>query len=135
MNQTGFMHNRSRMIVSNFLIKVLTIDWRWGEQYFAKMLYDYDPANNNGGWQWSSSSGTDSQPYFRIFNPWLQSNKFDPDAKYIKTWLPELNEVVAKDIHMWYDTHNKYSKIKYPPPMIDYKKGKEEALKRYKAIF
>lgn len=84
MNTTGFMHNRGRLIVSNFFIKVLGIDWKLGEKYFAQTLVDYDPNVNNGNWAWSSGSGADSQPYFRIFNPWLQSKRFDPDCEYIK---------------------------------------------------
>jgi deoxyribodipyrimidine photo-lyase len=89
LNQTGFMHNRVRMITASFLIKHLLIDWRWGEAYFAKKLLDFDLAANNGGWQWAASSGCDAAPYFRVFNPLLQTEKFDPDYKYIKHWVPE----------------------------------------------
>jgi deoxyribodipyrimidine photo-lyase len=87
LNKSGFMHNRGRMIVSSFLTKILHIDWRWGEQYFATKLTDYDPANNNGGWQWSAGTGVDAQPYFRIFNPYTQAKKFDPMGTYRKKWL------------------------------------------------
>lgn len=87
LNLTGFMHNRARMIVASFLTKILHIDWRMGEQYFATRLTDYDPCSNNGGWQWSAGTGTDAQPYFRIFNPYTQAERFDPDGKYIKKWL------------------------------------------------
>lgn len=89
LNTTGFMHNRVRMITASFLVKDLRIDWRWGEKYFAQQLVDYDPAVNNGNWQWSASTGCDAQPYFRIFNPSLQQKKFDPHNEYIKKWLPE----------------------------------------------
>ena len=90
MNATGYMHNRGRMIVSSFLVKDLHIDWRMGEKYFANKLIDYNISANNGGWQWSAGTGTDSQPYFRIFNPWNQSKNFDPDCEFIKKWIPEL---------------------------------------------
>ncbi len=92
LNTTGFMHNRVRMIVASFLTKHLLIDWRWGEAYFAQKLLDFDLAANNGGWQWASSSGCDAAPYFRVFNPSLQTEKFDKDLKYIKKWVPEFQE-------------------------------------------
>jgi deoxyribodipyrimidine photo-lyase len=91
LNQTGFMHNRVRMIVASFLTKHLLIDWRWGEAYFAKKLLDFDLSANNGGWQWASGSGCDAAPYFRVFSPKLQTEKFDPKLEYIKKWIPELN--------------------------------------------
>lgn len=134
MNQTGFMHNRGRLIVSNFLIKILLIDWRWGEKYFSQKLLDIDIANNNGNWQWGASTGADSQPYFRIFNPWLQSEKFDPDASYIKQWIPELKDVSAKHIHQWHIYYKDYPKIDYPAPIVDYNEGKTQALKAYQKI-
>ena len=93
LNATGFMHNRARMIVASFLTKHLLIDWRWGEAYFAKKLLDFDLAANNGGWQWAAGSGCDAAPYFRIFNPYLQTQKFDPDLKYIRKWVPEFDEL------------------------------------------
>jgi deoxyribodipyrimidine photo-lyase len=96
MNKSGFMHNRGRMIVASFLTKLLHIDWRWGEKYFASRLTDYDPANNNGGWQWSAGTGVDAQPYFRIFNPYTQAIKFDPDGEYRKKWL--LDRAPIKEI-------------------------------------
>lgn len=99
LNTTGYMHNRVRMIVASFLTKDLHIDWRWGEKYFAQKLVDYDPAVNNGNWQWAASTGCDAQPYFRIFNPWLQQQKFDPECLYIKRWIPELNRLTPKQIH------------------------------------
>ena len=93
LNTTGYMHNRVRMLVASFLTKDLHISWLWGEKYFAQKLIDYDPCVNNGNWQWAASTGCDSQPYFRIFNPWIQQKKFDPDALYIKQWVPELNHL------------------------------------------
>lgn len=98
LSTTGFMHNRVRMIVASFLVKDLHIDWRWGEQYFAQKLIDYDPAVNNGNWQWAASTGCDAQPYFRIFNPWIQGKKFDPECIYIKKWVPELRQYSIKEI-------------------------------------
>lgn len=99
LNETGFMHNRVRMIVASFLTKDLHIDWRMGEKYFAQKLVDYDPCLNNGNWQWAASVGCDAQPYFRIFNPWLQQKKFDPECEYIKKWVPELVDYEAKKLH------------------------------------
>lgn len=133
LNTTGYMHNRGRMIVASFLTKHLLIDWREGEKYFATKLVDYDCHSNNGGWQWSSGSGTDAQPYFRIFNPWTQSKKFDPDASYIKKWLPILKDVDSKDVHKWEDSNirKKYN-LKYPKPIVDHKKARELVLKTYK---
>lgn len=93
LNSTGFMHNRVRMIVASFLTKHLLIDWRWGEAWFAKKLLDFDLASNNGGWQWAAGSGCDAAPYFRVFNPYLQTQKFDPDLKYIRQWVPEFEEL------------------------------------------
>ncbi|NBU98349.1 MAG: deoxyribodipyrimidine photo-lyase, partial [Spirochaetia bacterium] len=128
-NTTGYMHNRGRLIVASFLTKTLLIDWREGEKYFAKMLTDYDPASNNGNWQWVASTGADSQPYFRIFNPWEQARNFDPHCKFIKQWLPDLKDVPEKDILNWDSEWEKYKDLKYPKPMVDYKKQKELALK------
>jgi deoxyribodipyrimidine photo-lyase len=91
LNETGFMHNRVRMVVASFLSKHLMIDWRWGEAYFAKKLLDYDFAANNGGWQWAAGCGCDAAPYFRVFNPTLQAQKFDPGFQYIRKWLPEFD--------------------------------------------
>jgi deoxyribodipyrimidine photo-lyase len=135
MNQTGFMHNRCRMIVASVLIKSLQIDWRWGEKYFATKLVDYDPANNNGGWGWVSSSSTDSQPFFRIFNPYRQAESFDKECEYIKKWIPELKDVPAKDILNWEEAYEKYPNIKYPAPIINFAESKEKTLKMYKAIY
>jgi deoxyribodipyrimidine photo-lyase len=132
MNQTGFMHNRVRMIVASFLVKDLHIDWRWGEKYFAQTLIDYDPAVNNGNWQWCASTGCDAQPYFRIFNPWSQQAKFDPDCKYIKQWLPELAPVSCKAIHEWYLEENQNPSIGYPIPIVDHAIEAKKTLESYK---
>lgn len=119
LNTTGYMHNRVRMIVASFLTKDLHIDWRLGEKYFAQKLVDYDPAVNNGNWQWVASTGCDAQPYFRIFNPWLQQQKFDPDCLYIKRWVPELAIISPKTIHEISKMKNKLIK-NYPYPIIDH---------------
>jgi deoxyribodipyrimidine photo-lyase len=113
LNKTGFMHNRVRMITANFLTKLLLTDWRWGEQYFAKKLLDYELTSNNGNWQWAAGCGCDAAPYFRIFNPESQISKFDPDLKYINRWIPELNSE------------------EYPKPIEDYKFARERALAVY----
>lgn len=115
LNQTGYMHNRVRMIVASFLTKHLLIDWRWGERYFAEKLLDFDLASNIGGWQWAAGSGCDAAPYFRVFNPYLQTEKFDPDEKYIKKWVPE------------------YKSASYPTPIVDHKFARTRALERYKS--
>lgn len=114
LNTTGFMHNRVRMIVASFLTKHLLIDWRWGEAYFAEKLLDFDLAANNGGWQWAAGSGCDAAPYFRVFNPALQTERFDPEFLYIKKWVPE------------FGTSN------YPKPMVDHATARERVLKVYK---
>jgi deoxyribodipyrimidine photo-lyase len=114
LNETGFMHNRVRMVTASFLTKHLLIDWRWGEAYFAEKLLDYDLAANNGGWQWAAGSGTDAAPYFRIFNPTAQAEKFDSKGVYIKKWVPELNS------------------LDYPAPIVDHKFARERCLKAYK---
>jgi deoxyribodipyrimidine photo-lyase len=133
LNSTGYMHNRCRMIVANFLIKTLLIDWRKGEQYFAQKLTDYDPASNNGNWQSISATGVDMKPYFRDMNPWIQCAKFDKNAEYIKKWVPELKNVDPKDIHKWYDAYSKpeYKNV-YIKPIVDYDNQKVEMLKMYK---
>lgn len=133
LNTTGYIHNRIRMIVASFLTKDLHIDWQKGEQYFAQHLVDYDPAINNGNWQWVASTGCDPQPYFRIFNPWLQQKKFDPECIYIKKWIPELKSVSPNIIHKWYAVKNR-KEIDYPGPMLDHKKESERAKKIYKSM-
>jgi deoxyribodipyrimidine photo-lyase len=135
LNTTGYMHNRARLIVASFLTKTLLIDWKEGEEYFASKLTDYDPASNNGNWQWVASTGADSQPYFRIFNPWEQAKEWDPDCEYIKKWVPELKDVPVKDILNWDTTFNEFKDIKYPKPIVDYKKQKDLALKMLGAAF
>ena len=137
LNETGYMHNRSRLITSNFLTRILICDWQWGEKYYAQNLRDYDPAVNNGNWQWSAGTGTDTAPFSqRIFNPWLQSNKFDPTCEYIKKWVPELANVPNCDIHKWdtkYKNHN-LKELDYPEPIVDYKKQRAEVKIIYKKI-
>jgi deoxyribodipyrimidine photo-lyase len=116
LNETGFMHNRIRMVVASFLTKHLLIDWRWGEAYFAEKLLDYELASNVGGWQWAASSGVDAQPYFRVFNPESQQKKFDKDYKYIKQWVKE------------FDTEQ------YPEPIVNHKEAREKAIETYKKV-
>jgi deoxyribodipyrimidine photo-lyase len=132
LNKTGYMHNRGRMIVSNFLTKDLGLDWRIGERYFAQHLIDYNISANNGGWQWSSGTGTDAQPYFRIFNPWTQIKKFDAQCDYVKKWIPELIEVPSKHIIAWNKYYDKYNNIDYPKPMLDHKDARIKTLEMYK---
>ncbi len=127
LNTTGYMHNRVRMIVASFLVKDLHIDWRWGERYFASQLVDYDPCVNNGNWQWSASTGADSQPYFRIFNPWLQQKKFDPKCAYIKKWVPELKDLDPKLIHAL-EKNDPPDSTDYPVRMLDHKVERKRAL-------
>lgn len=114
LNATGFMHNRVRMITASFLTKHLLIDWRWGERYFAEKLLDFDLASNVGGWQWAASSGCDAAPYFRIFNPYLQTERFDKNETYIKRWVPE------------------YQSTKYPKPIVEHKAARQLAIDTYK---
>jgi deoxyribodipyrimidine photo-lyase len=116
LNATGFMHNRVRMIAASFLIKDLQIDWRQGENYFRQQLVDYDPCVNNGNWQWVASTGCDAQPWFRIFNPWVQQKKFDAECIYIKKWIPELRSLEASQIHSPY----RGTLAGYPAPLIDH---------------
>jgi deoxyribodipyrimidine photo-lyase len=119
LNTTGYMHNRVRLLTASFLVKDLHIDWRLGELYFAQHLVDYDPAVNNGNWQWVASTGTDAQPYFRIFNPWLQQKKFDPNCEYIKQWVPELRNMKPRDIHTWFKVPLDCAKA-YVRPIVDH---------------
>jgi deoxyribodipyrimidine photo-lyase len=130
LNQTGMMHNRLRMVVASFLCKTLLIDWRRGEHYFAEHLLDYDLAANNGGWQWSSSSGCDAQPYFRIFNPYSQSEKFDPKGEFIKQWVPELSQASGKDIHQ----PDPLLFAEYPRPVVSYEKNRLRCLEMYSVV-
>jgi deoxyribodipyrimidine photo-lyase len=135
MNTTGFMHNRGRLIVASFLVKILLVDWKKGEKYFATKLIDYDPSVNTGNWGWVAGSGADAQPYFRIFNPWLQSAKYDPDAEYIKKWIPELSDVPPNHIHKWYDHYLDYKDIKYSKPMVSYEDQVKEVRNMYGIIY
>lgn len=133
MNTTGWMHNRCRMIVASFLVKDMLMDWTLGELYFAQQLVDYDPASNNGGWQFSSSTGVDAQPYFRIFNPFSQSLKFDSDCEYIKKWVPELDNIDNKSIHTWDISHEKHKNItNYPKPMLVHKEQSKKAIELFR---
>jgi len=130
LKETGWMHNRARMIVASFLVKDLLIDWRWGEAWFMETLLDGDIAANNGGWQWTAGTGTDAAPYFRIFNPALQSAKFDPNGDYIRKWIPELSKLTAKEIHTPWDFDIKVTG--YPEkPIVDREVVKERTLKAY----
>jgi deoxyribodipyrimidine photo-lyase len=132
LNTTGYMHNRGRLIVASFLTKTLLIDWRLGEKYFAQNLVDYDVASNMHNWLWIAGGGADSQEYFRIFSPWEQSKKNDPDCVYIKQWVPELADVENRKIHNWYKD---FDKSVYVEPIVDYSEQKKKVLAAYKKIF
>jgi len=139
-NKTGWMHNRLRMVVASFLSKDLLCDWRWGEKYFAQHLLDFELASNNGGWQWAASVGCDAQPYFRIFNPVLQSERFDPEAKFIKEEVPELSKVPNKFIHAPWLASKDQLKLwgvelgkNYPHPIVDHAAQKAKAIALFKA--
>jgi deoxyribodipyrimidine photo-lyase len=132
--QDGWMHNRSRMIVASFATKNMLLDWRLGEQLFAKYLMDYDLASNVGGWQWASSCGTDAQPYFRIFNPTLQSLKFDPEGTYIKKYVPELRQVSKEHIHENALIKQFYPEIDYPSAIVDYSQTRRDAIDIFRNI-
>jgi len=137
MNTTGYMHNRSRLITSNFLNRMLGYHWTIGEKYFAQTLVDYDPAVNNGNWQWIASTGTDPKPYFqRLFNPMLQSKRFDIEAEYIKKWLPQLKDIPAKELHNWADYCENYDlkKINYVKPIINYKEARQRSVSMYRKV-
>ena len=140
-NQTGYMHNRLRMVVASFLTKDLGIDWRWGEAYFARHLNDFDLAANNGGWQWAASTGCDAQPYFRIFNPTSQSERFDPQGRFIRRYLPQLAalpdaalhapwaarpvDLAAADIGLGRD---------YPRPLVQHDEARARTLARFAVV-
>lgn len=131
LNATGFMHNRVRMITASFLVKDLHLDWQAGEHYFATKLVDYDPAVNNGNWQWVAGTGCDAQPYFRVFNPWIQQKKFDPDCEYIKIWIPELKDLSPKEVHNWFKAWSKYDGI-YLEPILDHSTAAKAVIKLYR---
>lgn len=137
-NQTGYMHNRLRMVTASFLVKDLHVDWRWGERYFARKLNDYDLAANNGGWQWAASTGCDAQPYFRIFNPVTQSEKFDADGRFIRQYLPELARVPERFVHApWTMSVQQQEEAgvkigrDYPAPIVDHAQARAITLKLY----
>lgn len=141
LNQTGWMHNRLRMVTASFLCKDLGVDWRWGERYFARMLNDYDLSANNGGWQWASSSGCDAQPYFRIFNPVSQSRKFDPEGKFIARYLPQLAALPPDAIHAPWEARPVDLEAAglvlgrdYPHPLVDHDEARQATLRRYSVV-
>lgn len=132
LNQIGWMHNRLRMVTASFLVKDLLIDWRWGEQYFMSQLTDGNLAANNGGWQWAASTGTDAAPYFRIFNPTTQGQRFDPEGKFIRQWLPELANVPDQYIHtphLWAEKPGNL--LDYPFPIVQHKEAREITLSSF----
>jgi deoxyribodipyrimidine photo-lyase len=140
-NQTGYMHNRLRMVVASFLVKDLGIDWRWGERYFAEKLIDFDLSANNGGWQWAASTGCDAQPYFRIFNPVSQSQKFDPEGKFIRRYLPQLAKLPNAAIHApWLakpidlQSADFVLARDYVAPIVDHAEARERTLARYAVV-
>lgn len=140
-NATGWMHNRLRMVVAMFLTKDLLVDWRKGEAYFARHLIDFELASNNGGWQWSASTGCDAQPYFRIFNPWLQSVKFDPEGKFIRQWVPEIRGLSNERIHAPHEA-SMFEQIDagcivgqdYPHPIVDHAKQRDRAIRLLESV-
>jgi len=141
LNQTGYMHNRLRMVAGSFLVKDLGIDWRWGERYFAEKLNDFDLSANNGGWQWVASSGCDAQPYFRIFNPVSQSEKFDPQGKFIRRYLPQLAKLSDKAIHAPWSAKPMELQMAavvlgehYPQPIVAHDEARTKTLQRYAVV-
>jgi deoxyribodipyrimidine photo-lyase len=130
LNTTGYMHNRLRMVTASFLVKDLGIDWRRGEAYFAEKLNDFDLSSNNGGWQWAASSGCDAQPYFRIFNPVTQSEKFDPDGDFIRHYLPQLEGLSRKEIHAPWGIRG----LDYPAPIVQHDAARKQTLARYEVV-
>ncbi|APG17241.1 deoxyribodipyrimidine photo-lyase [Kosakonia radicincitans DSM 16656] len=134
LNSTGWMHNRLRMITASFLVKDLLIDWRCGERYFISQLIDGDLAANNGGWQWAASTGTDAAPYFRIFNPTTQGERFDASGEFIRHWLPELQAVPEKHLHQpWAWADKQGQRLDYPRPIVDHKQARAATLAAYEA--
>ena len=131
---TGWMHNRLRMVTAMFLTKNLLIDWRLGETFFNQHLVDADFASNNGGWQWSASTGTDAAPYFRIFNPWLQGQRFDPAGEYIKQWVPELGGMPAKALHQPEQLARHRESVGYPKPIVNLSASRARALAAFEAL-
>lgn len=129
--ETGYMHNRGRMVVATFLTKTLLLNWKLGETFFAQKLTDYDPASNNGNWQSIASLGTDMKPYYRDMNPWIQAKKFDQDCEYIRRWVPELKDVDTRDILNWDTAYEKYPKT-YIKPIVVYEDQKQDMLELYR---
>jgi deoxyribodipyrimidine photo-lyase len=127
---TGWMHNRVRMITASFLVKDLHLPWQWGARHFMRHLLDGDLASNNHGWQWTAGTGTDAAPYFRVFNPAAQSQRFDPDGAYIRRWVPELAGLSGSAVH----EPGAARPDGYPPPLVDHAREREEALARYKSV-
>ena len=134
LNATGWMHNRLRMIVSMFLTKDLLISWQRGERYFMCQLVDGDLAANNGGWQWSAGTGTDAAPYFRIFNPVSQGEKFDPEGSFVRQWVPELRDVPADRVHRPWENPLLLGRSGYPTPIVDHARQRERCLAMFKAV-
>jgi deoxyribodipyrimidine photo-lyase len=138
LKETGWMHNRARMIVASFLVKDLLIDWRWGERWFMQQLIDGDPSANNGGWQWSAGTGTDAAPYFRIFNPILQGQKHDPEGVYIRRWVPELGTLPKDNLYKPWETPDDIQQETgviigkdYPEPIVDHQIARERTLETF----
>jgi len=141
LNSTGYMHNRLRMVAASFLVKDLHVDWRWGERYFAARLNDFDLAANNGGWQWSASTGCDAQPYFRVFNPVLQSRRFDGDGRFMRMYLPELAKVGSDAIHEPWKMSTQEQQaaavsigLDYPSPIVDHDLARKQTLELYRTV-
>ena len=138
LNQTGYMHNRLRMIAASFLVKDLHVDWKQGERYFADQLNDFDLSANNGGWQWAASTGCDAQPYFRIFNPVTQSERFDKEGRFIRRYVPELANVPVKHLHSPWTLPPLEQQASgcvigrdYPAPLVDHDRARKRALEMY----
>jgi len=130
LRETGWMHNRVRMVAASFLTKDLLIDWREGQRFFFEHLVDGDPASNNGGWQWSASTGTDAQPYFRVFNPVAQGRRWDPKGRYVRRWVPELRGVPDRHVHAPWEADRPLAD--YPPPVVDHAERRELAIARFR---
>jgi len=134
LRESGWMHNRLRMVTAMFLTKDLLIDWRWGERFFMQHLVDGDLANNNGGWQWAASTGTDAAPYFRIFNPWTQGRRYDPDGKFIRRWVPELAGIAPSALHDPKRLADALpAKPGYPRPLVNHASARVRALEAFQA--
>ncbi|MFN3286486.1 MAG: FAD-binding domain-containing protein, partial [bacterium] len=139
LNETGWVHNRARMVAASFLVKNLLVDWRWGEAYFMRQLADGDPASNTGNWQWVAGIGADASPYFRVFNPVLQGRRFDPEGRYVCRWVPELSRVPAPYVHApWTlprdDQVAYHCRVgrDYPAPVVDLRASRDRAVERYR---